>query len=264
MINETLIALPWMLLAGSIAWLYAASRKNVNIVDSLWSLFFLLAALIYLYRSGQYTLTTLLLVDMVALWALRLSVHLSIRNANKPEDRRYAAMRANNPRFNSQSLLTVFGLQALIAWLIAMPLAAVLFAPVAFNNLHILSLLLFITGFTLESVADWQLVQFKSDPASKGKVLDSGLWRYSRHPNYFGEALVWWSFFVYALAGGALWTIFSPILMTFLLLKVSGVTLLEKDMHERRPAYREYIERTPAFFPWWPKAITAQKTVEGS
>jgi steroid 5-alpha reductase family enzyme len=254
--------LPLLLLLAVIAWGYAARRRNVNIVDSLWSLFFLIASAFYLGAGGRWTPTSLLLFSLVALWAIRLSVHLALRNAGKAEDRRYAAMRAANPRFNRRSLVTVFGLQAVLAWLISLPLAAALTEPAAAHPLHWVGAVLFLVGFTFEAVADWQLVRFKARPENRGRVLDSGLWRYSRHPNYFGEAVIWWAFYLFALASGAAWTVFAPVLMTFLLLKVSGVSLLEKDIHERRPGYRRYSETTPAFFPWRPHRATTAVNLE--
>jgi steroid 5-alpha reductase family enzyme len=235
------------------AWGYAASRRNVNIVDSFWSLFFLVASGVYIGFGGQWTLTSLGLFALIALWSLRLSLHLSIRSMGKSEDRRYAAMRARNPRFNEQSLVTVFGLQAVLAWLISLPLAAALTEPAPLHPLHLAGAVLFLIGFVFEAVSDWQLVRFKARTGNRREVLGSGLWRYSRHPNYFGEAVIWWGFYLFALASGAAWTLVSPLLMTFLLLKVSGVSLLEKDIHERRPAYRRYMETTPAFFPWKPR-----------
>lgn len=260
---EYFYALPVLITIGSAAWLYASIRHNVNIVDSLWSLFFLIASMVYLFVAPQLMLSNIIITTMVAIWAIRLSFHLSLRNANKDEDRRYAAMRAANPRFNEQSLVTVFGLQAFLAWLISMPLAAAIFEPVELNNWHYAAFALFAVGFIFESVADWQLVNFKQQTENKNHVLSSGLWRYSRHPNYFGEAVIWWSFFLYATGSDAIWTVFAPLLMTLLLLKVSGVTLLEKDIIERRPAYREYIETTSAFIPWLPKHKNADQVLDG-
>ena len=114
-----------------------------------------------------------------------------------------------------------------------------------------LAVALWLIGFTFEAVGDWQLLRFKADPANKGKVLDSGLWSLTRHPNYFGDATLWWGYFCFALALPlGPWTLLAPLLMTLLLMKVSGVALLEKTIHKRRPAYQAYIESTPAFFPW--------------
>jgi steroid 5-alpha reductase family enzyme len=198
-------------------------------------------------------LSSWFLLALVAIWSLRLSIHLAQRNAGKSEDHRYAAMRQRNPRFARNSLVTVFGLQALLAWLISAPLAAAISTPAEWGLLHLLALLLFATGFYFEAVADWQLARFRSNPENRDKVLDTGVWGLSRHPNYFGEACIWWSFYLFAVAAGAAWTLFSPLIMTFLLLKVSGVSLLEKDIAERRPGYRRYVETTSAFLPWFPR-----------
>lgn len=253
MITIWLYSLPLLLAMGALAWVYAYRRDNVNIVDSLWSLFFLAAALTYLAVAGQSNAVSIALIVAVAVWALRLSAHLALRNAGKPEDRRYAAMRERNPRFATQSLITVFALQAVLAWLLSAPLAAAIAAPTAFSLWHVAALGLFGTGLFFEAVADWQLMQFKRRPENCDRVLQSGVWAVSRHPNYFGEACIQWSFYLFALAAGYAWTIVAPIAMTFLLLKVSGVSLLERDIQQRRPAYRDYIERTPAFVPWFPK-----------
>jgi steroid 5-alpha reductase family enzyme len=124
-----------------------------------------------------------------------------------------------------------------------------------YNALDTLGVLLWLAGFACEAIADWQLVRFKANPAQRGRVLDTGLWRYSRHPNYFGEALLWWGFYAFAAAAGGWWTLFAPVLMTVLLLKISGVPLLEHDIAERRPGYRDYVQRTSAFIPRPPKDL---------
>lgn len=262
MIAVWISALPLLLLLGALAWLRASSRRNVNIADSLWSLFFLIASVMYLIVGGQMTLSSMLLFTLIALWSIRLSLHLTVRNAGKSEDRRYAAMRAAHPGFNQRSLITVFALQAALAWLISLPLAAALIEPAPLYVLHLLGTILFLVGFGFETIADWQLARFRADPKNTGRVLDHGLWRYSRHPNYFGEAVIWWSFYLFAVASGAAWSIFAPLLMTFILLKVSGVTLLEKDIDERRPDYLRYKQSTPSFFPWKPRPGTEQEPAE--
>ena len=249
MMMDWISSLPLLLVMAAAGWFYAWRRSNVNIVDSLWSLFFLVAALVYTFLSEGMLLSSWLLLALVATWSLRLAIHLTQRNAGKAEDHRYAAMRERNPRFARQSLVTVFGLQAVLAWIISAPLAAAISIPAEFGALHLFALLLFATGLYFEAVADWQLAKFRSNPENRDKVLDTGVWGLSRHPNYFGEACIWWSFYLFAVAAGAAWTLFSPLIMTFLLLKVSGVSLLEKDIEERRPGYRRYVETTPAFFP---------------
>lgn len=151
----------------------------------------------------------------------------------------------------------MFGLQAGLAWLISLPLYAAIASPVPLGWLDALGVSLVLAGIGIETLADLQLTRFRRDPANRGRVLDRGLWRYSRHPNYFGEACVWWGFGLLALAAGAVWALVSPALMTFLLLRVSGVVLLERDIAERRPAYRDYIARTSAFIPWPPRQAAA-------
>jgi steroid 5-alpha reductase family enzyme len=148
----------------------------------------------------------------------------------------------------------VFGLQAVLAWVVSMPLLAAVASNAGWRWLDALGLAVFAFGFVVEALADAQLARFKSDPESRGRVMAEGLWRYSRHPNYFGEFCLWWGWWLVALATGAWWTVVSPLLMSVLLLKVSGVTLLERDIGERRPRYAAYAASTNAFFPWKPRA----------
>ena len=144
----------------------------------------------------------------------------------------------------------------MLAAIVAVPLVVGIASPRARSTSSTrIGVALWAFGFAFETIGDWQLARFKGDPANRGRVMDTGLWRYTRHPNYFGEAMLWWGFYVVAAAAGGWWTIFSPLLMTFLLLKVSGVRLLEKDIGERRPAYRDYIARTNAFFPAPPRRV---------
>ncbi|MGD9409967.1 MAG: DUF1295 domain-containing protein, partial [Thiohalocapsa sp.] len=141
-----------------------------------------------------------------------------------------------------------------LAWIISLPLLGAVLGAAPLGWLDAIAVALWLLGFGFEAIGDQQLARFKTDPANRGKVLDTGLWRYTRHPNYFGEACIWWAFYLFALAAGAWWTIIGPILMTYLLLRVSGVALLEQDMRHRRPTYQDYIHRTNAFFPGPPKA----------
>jgi steroid 5-alpha reductase family enzyme len=187
---------------------------------------------------------------LLALWAGRLALYITARNLGKGEDSRYRAIRARNePGFQWKSLYLVFWLQAGLAWVISLPLLG------AFSSLRpvgwpdAVGAALWLVGFVFEAGADWQLARFKRDPANAGRVLDSGFWRYTRHPNYFGEFCVWWGFGFFALAAGAWWALPGPLLISFLLLKVSGVTLLEKDIGNRRPRYADYVLKTNAFFP---------------
>ena len=249
-ISIWLSALPVMLGMALLTWLIATARRNVGLVDIFWSIFFLGGAAVYAGTSPSLEVRALLVLALVAAWSLRLCAYLAVRNWNAPEDHRYQAIRRrNDPGFAWKSLYLVFGLQALLAWMISAPLAASIISPDPVGALEVLAAALALFGIVFEALADWQLACFKSEPASAGQVMDRGLWRYTRHPNYFGEFCVWWGLYGIALGAGAWWTVFSPLLMSVLLLKISGVALLEKDIGERRPAYRDYAERTNAFFP---------------
>lgn len=247
------LAAALMLALAFIGWVWSVVRRNVTIVDSLWPLFFFAALVTYFLtvdaESTGDTRRTLLLV-LVTLWSARLSAYLTWRNAGKPEDRRYQAIRARNePGYAWKSLYLVFALQAALAWIIAAPFYSVAAGSAPLRFLDMLGVSIWAAGFVLQVVGDAQLARFRSDPANAGLVLDRGLWRYTRHPNYFGEACMWWGYWLTAAAAGGYWTVFSPIVMTYLLLKVSGVALLEQDIGERRPAYADYVARTNAFVP---------------
>jgi steroid 5-alpha reductase family enzyme len=238
------------------AWIYSVLRRNVSIVDSLWSLMMLLCLLVYLSAAGTGGPRSLPVLIMLAIWALRLSGYITMRNHGQPEDRRYQAIRRNNkPGFQFKSLYIVFLLQAVLAWVICLPALAAVSAQTAPGPLDYVGFSLWLSGMFFQVVGDYQLTRFRGQPGSQNQVLKTGLWRYTRHPNYFGEAVLWWGFYLIALSAGAWWAIVSPLLMTFLLLRVSGVALLEKDIPERRPAYLDYIRNTNAFFPGRPQAL---------
>ncbi len=243
-----------MLALGFAGWLISLYRNNVTHVDSMWSLFFVVGAITYAshitYLSGR----SMVVLSLLVLWALRLCIYLTWRNWGPHEDHRYAAIRSNNsPGFAFKSLYIIFGLQAALAWIISMPLLGALNSSQPMNMLDYAGIALLSFGLIWETLADWQLSAFKAKPQNKAKVLNTGVWRYSRHPNYFGECCVWWGFYLIALAAGAWWALPSALLMTLLLLKVSGVALLEQTISERRPQYAEYIRTTNAFIPGCPK-----------
>ena len=243
-----------ILSVAGITWLVSVRKHDVSIVDSLWPLLFLIAAVTYAAAVPQPGPRTILVVVLVGLWAIRLSVYLTWRNWGAPEDRRYQVIRQHNePRFALKSLYLIFGLQGTLAWIISLPLLAAIAAPRTVTVLDYAGVALWVLGFGFESVGDWQLARFKSATTNRGRVMDQGLWRYTRHPNYFGDCCIWWGFYLIGLAAGGWWAIVGPLLMSFLLLRVSGVALLERDISERRPAYRDYMLRTNAFFPGAPK-----------
>jgi steroid 5-alpha reductase family enzyme len=255
-----LIGLSLLVVVGymTAVWLLSLVLRNAGIVDVFWGLGFVVVALVYLAGGNGFIGRRILITTLVAIWGLRLSLHILLRNWGQEEDYRYRQWRENaGAKFWWTSFFQVFLLQGILLWLISAPLLAAHFydSPDRFTVVDILGALAWGVGFYFEAVGDWQLARFKSDPANKGKVMNTGLWRYTRHPNYFGDATVWWGLFIIAAATGeGVWTIFSPILMTFLLLRVSGVAMLERKQVETKPQYREYVENTSAFVPWFPRA----------
>ena len=249
MLDIWLKALAAILVFGVAGWLFSIPRRDVSFVDGMWSLMFLIAAAVYATSELAGTRATLVLV-LVAVWALRLSGHILIRNWGEGEDFRYQKIRANNePNFAFKSLYIVFGLQGALAAFISLPLLGAIASDAPLGVLDLLGVLLWLTGFIFESVGDQQLTAFRRNPDNAGKVLNKGLWALTRHPNYFGDACVWWGFYLIAVSAGGWWTILSPLLMSFLLLRVSGVALLERDIGNRRPDYAHYVATTNAFFP---------------
>jgi steroid 5-alpha reductase family enzyme len=243
-----------MLVIGLAGWIASLIKSDVSIVDSLWSLMFLAAASVYLIYAQPANMRSYIVYGLVAVWALRLSIHITIRNWGESEDHRYVTIRNNRePWFEYKSLYFVFGLQALLAWIISLPIFAAITISSEFSMLDAIACVFWLIGFSFQAVADYQLLRFKSDPANSGKVLARGAWRYSRHPNYFGECLIWWGFYLFALSSGAWWSVISPVLITFLLLRISGVAMMEGTITKRRPEYQAYISSTNAFIPWFPK-----------
>ena len=242
---------------ATLTWVVSVIKRDVSIVDGVWALMLLAAATVYAAGAEPYKGRTTLILTLVVLWAPRLSGHIITRNWGEPEDRRYRDIRQKyEPNFALKSLGLIFWFQAGLAWIISMPLWPALTLSVKSGIWDILAIVVWTVGMIFESIGDWQLSRFKADPANHGKVMDRGLWRYTRHPNYFGECLIWWGFYLFAVPTGTWWTVVGPLLLTFLLLKFSGVTLMEQTIVERRPGYREYIARTNAFIPGPPKPGT--------
>ncbi len=255
---ETLLTTLAVLLSVMIAlWGVGTARRDVSLVDIFWGLGFAGVAWLSVSLNANSAVRPRLLALLVSIWGMRLALYILWRNWGHGEDRRYTAMRIHHGRrFWWVSLLTVFLLQGVLLWWISWPLqvTAVNAGPADLQWTDALGLLLWGAGFAFEAIGDWQLARFKSQPENAGRVMDRGLWRYTRHPNYFGEVLIWWGFWCISLAAGGVWTILSPIVMTFLLLKVSGVSLLESTMTDRRPDYADYQRRTSPFLPWPPKS----------
>jgi steroid 5-alpha reductase family enzyme len=238
-------------------WLVSLWLKNSSIVDIFWGTGFVISAWVAFLLTPQGFITRkLLLVVLVSLWGFRLSLHLLFRNWGKPEDFRYQAWRRQaGASWWWKSFFKVFLLQGLLLCLIAAPLLAAQVSPqpAYLTWLDILAIPVWLVGFTFEALGDWQLSRFRANPANKGRLLNTGVWRYTRHPNYFGDATQWWAFYLLALSTGGWWTIFSPLIMTGLLLRVSGVTMLEKTLKDTKPGYQEYTQTTSEFIPWIPR-----------
>jgi steroid 5-alpha reductase family enzyme len=248
------LGLAAMLTVATTTWVVSVMKRDVSIVDGVWGPMFVFAAVVYATGTDHSTGRTAFILALVALWALRLSGHIIWRNWGEPEDRRYRDIREKyEPHFALKSLGIIFWFQAGLAWIISMPLWQALTVRVEVGAFDVLAVTAWAVGMTFESIADWQLAQFKANPDNQGKVMDRGLWRYTRHPNYFGECLIWWGFYLFAVQTGGWWTAAGPLLLNYLLLKFSGVPLVEHTIVERRPAYREYVARTNAFIPGPPK-----------
>ncbi len=237
-------------------WLISLRLKNSSIVDIFWGAGFVIVNWIFFVLTPEgFLIRKLLICTLVTIWGLRLSTHIFRRNWGKPEDFRYQKWREENgTRWWWWSFFQVFLLQGLLLWVISTPLLAAQYnsLPDHLTFLDFLGAALWLVGFYFEATGDFQLSRFRANPENKGKIMDHGVWLYTRHPNYFGDATQWWGYFLIAASAVGWWTIFSPIIMTTLLLRVSGVALLEKTM-ETRPGYKEYIDKTSAFIPWFPR-----------
>lgn len=238
-----------MLFAAFIFWLISLTRNDVSVVDSLWPLFFIITCLYYVSQIETLSSRAQLLIIMVILWGVRLSSYITIRHWGHEEDHRYKTIRNNNnPGFEYKSLYLIFIFQTLVAWIIALPLFYGVNSNAMLSWLDAIGITLWFIGLFFEGIGDYQLWKFKRDATTKGKILTTGLWQYTRHPNYFGEFLIWWGYFFIAINSESYWIMISPLLMSFLLLKFSGVVHLENTM-KIRPGYKDYMQNTNAFVP---------------
>lgn len=239
----------------TLLWLWSVTIKNVSIVDIFWGLGFVVVNTFYFLNSENPSIRQLIVFCLVAIWGIRLAGYLAWRNIGKGEDYRYQEFRQKfgPKRYWWFSYIQTFLLQGALILIIALPLLAINTNTTSLNSLDYLAFLVWIIGFVFEAGGDYQLARFKNNPDNKGKVLNTGFWKYTRHPNYFGDATVWVSYALFCLASGSYWQIIGTIVMVLLIIKVSGVALLEKSLKNTKPQYKEYIEKTNAFFPWFPK-----------
>jgi steroid 5-alpha reductase family enzyme len=238
-------------------WPLSVRLRDVSIIDILWAPAFAILAWSHVFVPPHLDARGWIALTLVTLWGLRLGGHILARwRQLGHEDYRYAEIRRRNgPNFPLTSLLWIFWLQALLLWVISWPLQAALSGSRALNATDMVGVAMIAAGILIEAIADAQLTRFRADPGNRGKVLDTGIWGWSRHPNYFGDFLMWWGFFALGIAaGGPWWIILGPIAMSALLLHYSGAGLMEDTIKDRRPGYDDYVRRTSLFVPWPPRA----------
>ncbi|WP_411893703.1 DUF1295 domain-containing protein [Winogradskyella sp. A2] len=246
-----------ILILVTLLWIWSIFIKNVSIVDIFWGFGFVVVNAFYVFMSGELNPRKLLILILVSIWGLRLAIYLAYRNIGKGEDFRYKEFRKNYGPKNYWwiSFFQTFLLQGALIMIISLPLLGINLST-SNGTLTVLDysgILVWLIGFTFEAGGDFQLARFKSNPNNKGKVLNTGFWKYTRHPNYFGDSAVWWAYGIFSIAAGSYWQIIGSIVMTMLIIKISGVSLLEKTLKKTKPQYRDYIQKTSSFFPRLPK-----------
>jgi len=241
----------------TLLWIWSVIIKNVSIVDIFWGIGFVVVNAFYVFMSGELNARKTLILTLVSIWGLRLAIYLAYRNIGKGEDFRYQEFRRNfgPKRYWWFSFFQTFLLQGVLIMIVSLPLLGIN-SSASFgdlNGLDYIGIIVWLIGFIFEAGGDFQLARFKRNLENKGKVLNTGFWKYTRHPNYFGDSAVWWSYAIFSIAAGSYWQIIGSIIMTILIIKISGVSLLEKNLKESKPQYRDYIQKTNSFFPWLPK-----------
>ena len=245
----------WVLV--TLLWLLSITIKNVSIVDIFWGFGFVVVNAFYVYNLEEINPRNWLLLALVSIWGLRLTFYLAIRNIGKGEDYRYQQFRKDygTERYWWFSYFQVFLLQGALILIVSLPYLGVHFSQTSgeFIWLDYIAIVVWGIGFSFEAGGDYQLYKFKKNTENKGKVLNTGFWKYTRHPNYFGDSAVWWAYALFSIAAGGYWQIIGAIIMTLLIIKVSGVAMLERTLKNTKPKYKAYIENTNAFLPWFPK-----------
>jgi len=239
----------------TLLWVWSVIITNVSIVDIFWGLGFVVVNTFYFLSTDNPSERHLIVLILVGIWGIRLAGYLAWRNIGKGEDYRYQEFRKTfgPKRYWWFSYFQTFLLQGGLILIISLPLFAVNTSSKSLNIIDYIAIIVWIIGFAFEAGGDLQLAQFKSNPDNKGKVLNTGFWKYTRHPNYFGDATIWVAYALFCIASGSYWQVIGTVIMILLLIKVSGVALLEKTLKTSKPEYKTYIEKTNAFFPWFPK-----------
>ena len=246
-----------ILVLVTLLWVVSVIVKNVSIVDLFWGFGFVVVNAFYAFMSGDMTDRKMLVLVLVSIWGLRLSIYLAWRNLGKEEDFRYREFRRKYgpERYWWISYFQTFILQGVLMMIVSLPLLAVhAGSGSGIPGLpDYIAVVVWLIGFAFEAGGDLQLARFRSNPENKGKVLQTGFWKYTRHPNYFGDSAVWWAYALFSIAAGGYWQVIGSVIMTLLIIRISGVALLEKTLVDTKPQYREYIRKTSAFLPWFPK-----------
>ncbi|MBT8306693.1 MAG: DUF1295 domain-containing protein [Maribacter sp.] len=246
-----------ILVLVTLLWIGSIFIKNVSIVDIFWGLGFVVVNAFYVFMSGELNARKILILTLVSIWGLRLAIYLAYRNIGKGEDFRYQEFRRNYgpKRYWWFSYFQTFLLQGVLIMIVSLTLLGINSSASSgdLTLLDYIGIAVWLIGFTFEAGGDFQLARFKRNVENKGKVLNTGFWKYTRHPNYFGDSAVWWAYAIFSMAAGSYWQIIGSIVMTILIIKISGVTLLEKTLKHTKPQYRDYIQKTNSFFPWFPK-----------
>lgn len=247
----------FVMILMTLVWIASVFMKNASIVDPFWSVGFIVAGVSYYLQTDGFELRKTILLTLLIIWGMRLAIYLGWRNIGKPEDYRYQQFRKDYgaERYWWFSFFQVFLLQGFLLWLISAPLLAAMYfgGDQPLGIFDYIGMTLWLIGFIFEAGGDYQLTRFKSKSENKGKLLTTGLWKYTRHPNYFGDACLWWGYGFFAIAVGSYLPLLGPLLMSLLIIKVSGVAMLERTLKHTKLGYEDYVRRTSAFIPWFPK-----------
>ena len=248
MIENFLIILAFNWLIVTLLWFSTLKIKRADFIDIYWGPSFFLSALLIFLLNNNFTLANFIILILVGIWGLRLALYLFFRNIKKDEDKRYVKIRASIG--NIGLYFITYMIQIILIGLVSLPIQALIIHTET-SNLNFISLIgviIALSGVIIESIADIQMSKFKLIPSNKGKLMDKGLWQFSRHPNYFGDSLFWWGVFIFSYGYTFnLLIVISPIIMTYFLMRVSGVTLLERQLRHKKEGYEEYINNTSSF-----------------
>ncbi|MDG1200632.1 MAG: DUF1295 domain-containing protein [Porticoccaceae bacterium] len=247
-------ALPAILAIAGCTWLVSLYLNKISIIYYSWPVVLMLPALVYLIETRMLGSVQIALVVMVFCWALRLSLFAIVRGRHQPEDRRYKELRERSASsFRLQSFYLIFVAQPILAAVVSSLFAIAITADMTWSSYQSAGVALWLFGFCFETIADKQLYRFNRLVVNEEQTLKTGLWRYCRHPNYFGEFCVWWGWFIFAVPTGNGFVLLAPLIVTFLLLKLSGISLMERGITQRRSDYEDYMQCTNTFLPWMPR-----------